>query len=61
MKILAVGSELSHADRQTDMTELTVAFSKILQMRLKMVVSFTQIAASFHPKTSNLLQNLKII
>jgi len=26
MKILSVGAELFHADRRTDMTELTVAF-----------------------------------
>jgi len=34
MKILPVGAELSHADGQTDMTGVTVAFA-ILRTRLK--------------------------
>ena len=34
MKIHPVGAELFHADRQTDMTQLTVAFA-FLRMPLK--------------------------
>jgi len=54
VKLLAVGSELSHADRQTDMTELTVAFSSFTNE------TFTQITTSLHHQTSKLLQNLKV-
>ena len=35
MKIRAVGAELCHADGQTDMTKLRVAFSQFCGKRLK--------------------------
>ena len=59
MKILAVGSELSHMDGQRDITELTVSFSNFTNAP-KNGRWFTQIVVSFLPRTSNLLQNLKI-
>jgi hypothetical protein len=58
MKIIPVESELLHADGETDMTELTVAFINFTNAP-KTGGRVTQIATSFRPRSSNLLQNLK--
>jgi hypothetical protein len=41
IKIRPVGAELLHADGQTDMTKLTVAFFAILRTRLKTMMTIS--------------------